>query len=482
MGFRHITGVLLALSIHIGVVPTESAAGSDRFNVLFVMADDLNTALGCYGHARVKSPNIDRLAARGVRFERAYCQFPLCNPSRASLLTGLRPDQTTVHDNRKHFREARGDVITLPQLFRRNGYFVARVGKLYHYGVPNQIGTSGLDDAESWDQVVNPRGRDKDDEAKIFSLVPGQFGGTLSWLAAEGTDTDQTDGKAAQAAVALMEQHRDEPFFLAVGFYRPHTPYVSPRSYFDLYPTSVLALPEGPADDRADIPVVALSDKPEHARLTDELRRQAIQAYHAATTFMDAQLGVLLDALDRLALSERTIVVFTSDHGYHLGEHGLWQKMSLFEESARVPLIIALPKAPVRGGIANGLAELVDLYPTLADLCGLKAPLHLAGRSLRPQLEDPTSPAKPWALTQVTRDREGRSFLGYSLRTDRWRYTEWDGGNEGRELYDHVHDTHEYRNLAASPEHAKTVEELRRQLMEAHSSVANLGKTGRRSD
>jgi iduronate 2-sulfatase len=454
--------VVLAAAV---ATSSSEVAQPSRLNVLFLIADDLNTDLGAYG-AAVRSPNIDKLAARGVRFDRAYSQYPLCSPSRSSLLTGRRPNATGVltnpiaakTPNSPHFREKLPDAVTLPQLFRTNGWFAARVGKLYHYGVPLNIGSAGLDDYQSWDLAINPRGRDREIHDRIFSLRPGQFGGTVSWLADEGQDAEHTDGLAAADAVRLLERFKrnNEAFFLGVGFYRPHTPYVAPKRYFDMYPRDRIELPRLADADRSRTPEAAYrSALKEQDAMTDDQRREAIQAYWASITFMDAQVGHVLDALDRLGLSDNTIVVFTSDHGYHLGDHGLWQKMSAFERSARVPLIIAAPRAKARGA-ARGLAELIDLYPTLADLAGVKPSGPLDGVSLAPMLQNPAATVKDAAFTQVRN--------GYSIRTDRWRYMEWEAGEQGTQLFDMDKDPGETTNLATDPQHATTVKELRARL------------------
>ncbi len=474
-----LTGLRLRIEIYCGMLlalfafVTTLNAAEQRMNVLFVVSDDLNNALGCYGHPLVKSPNIDRLAKKGVRFDRAYCQFPLCNPSRSSFLTGLRPDTTGVYENATHFRQNVPDAVSIGQSFQKAGYSVARVGKLYHYGVPTQIGTDGLDDAPSWQKVVNPKGRDKDDEDKIYSLTPGSFGGSLSWLAADGTDEEQTDGIGAAEAIKLLEANKDKPFFLAVGFYRPHTPYVAPKKWFEHYPVEKISLPLVPDDIKQRHPLAAFgSHKKDHEKLTDDLRRQATQAYHASTSFMDAQVGKLLDALDRLKLSDKTIVVFIADHGYHLGEKGLWQKRSLFEPSARVPFLIYDPRAKANGQGCGRTVELIDLHPTLTDLCGIETPKQLEGRSVRSLLDNVKGEWSKPALTQVSRgaetpakERKEKAYMGYSLRTERWRYTEWDDGAKGVELYDYETDPQETKNLATDPQHASIAAELKAALM-----------------
>jgi choline-sulfatase len=437
-------------------------------NVLLVVSDDLNTDLGCYGHELVKSPGIDRLAARGIRFEHAYCQYPVCNPSRSSFMTGCYPEQTGVLSNGGNLRDKLPDVVTLAQAFQKQGYYVARVGKIFHYGVPLQIGTDGADDKASWQEVVNPRGIDRDELDKVHTLEPGQYGGTLSWLNIESRDEQHTDGIGAREAIKLLESHHPDqtgkPFFLAVGFYRPHTPYVAPSTYFDLYPRDKIEPVLERPGDRDDIPIAALADRPHQRELTIDQRKEIIQAYYASISLMDAQVGRLLDALDRLKLADSTIVVFISDHGYHLGHHGLWQKGDLFEGSCRVPMIIADPRGKHAGKSTKAVAEMVDIYPTLIDLCGFEKPGHLAGQSLAAVLADPSRAGKESAYTVAWSraggqhpEVRGKQILGRTIRTPRYRYTTWGDGEFGVELYDYQADPKEFTNLARDPKHAEVL-------------------------
>ncbi|MFC6100473.1 sulfatase [Olivibacter domesticus] len=419
-----------------------------RPNILFIAADDLNNHEGTYGQNYVKTPHFDRLAKSGVQFNKAYNQYPLCSPSRSSLMTGHKPDVTRIYDLQTHFREILPEVVTLPQLFKQHGYFTARVGKIYHYGVPSQIGTNGLDDSISWQMRINPKGRDKTEESLVKNLTPDRhLGSALAYLNAAGTDEEQTDGLIATEAIKLLEQRKNEkqPFFLAVGFFRPHTPYIAPKKYFDLYPQETVPLPKQLPNDLDDIPQDALFTKPAHWGLDEGQQKEALRAYYASISFMDAQLGRVLDALDKLGLAENTIVVFWSDHGYNVGQHGQWMKQSLFETSARVPLIFRVPKLG-GGKKSNRTVELLDIYPTLAELANLPAPTDLDGKSLVSLLENPAANWNKAAYTQVKRPN---GVVGRSVRTERWRYTEWNEGKAGAELYDHDQDPDEFNNLAA---------------------------------
>ncbi len=445
--------------------------GPPKPNVLFIAVDDLNTDLGVYGHPVVKTPHLDKLAARGVRFDRAFAQSPLCNPSRHSFLSGLRPETVGIFDNATPIRVKHPDVVTMPQWFRTQGYFSARAGKIFHdelYKISVQV-----DDPRAWDATYSPRGTPRHlrdvtppaTDAKRFFFKP---------VMAQGDDADQPDGQAAREIVRLMEQRAAQsnpnPFFLALGLRKPHNPYVAPKKYFDLYSLDQCAPNLGPPDDKNDIPPAAFPIEP--AQLTDAQAREFIRGYYACNSFMDAQVGTVLNALDRLKLRDNTVVVFFSDHGLHLGEHGWWSKLTLFERSARVPLIIAGPG--IGRGVSPRTVELVDLYPTLLELCKMAPPpapegMALGGKSLAPLLRAPNGAWDKPALT-VTRHR---GKMGRSIRTERFRYTEWNRGEEGTELYDHQSDPNEWRNLAQDPAHAATAAQLKAMLPAAPLEVAN---------
>ena len=439
-----------------------NSAAVPKPNVLLLMSDDLAATLGCYGHPLAKTPHLDALAKRAVLFERAYCQLPHCNPSRASMLSGLRPNTTRVTDNADNLYKNIPGVVTLPHQFRRNGYATARCGKIFHLGVPS--GLESMDDPQAWD-FGTPFKDERPYPPKRESAVKVATGKKqgLPWTETTGTDDDLVDGNFAKTAIEWLEK-RDpsKPFFLAVGFHRPHLPLVAPAKYFDLYPFDSIKLPTEPADDEADIPAPARNGSvPGYAlTTTPEQRRAAIRAYLATVSFMDAQAGRMLDALKRLGLAENTIVVFAADHGWHLGEHGLWHKRSLFEESARVPFLVFAPGAKGNGQRSGSLVELLDVYPTLCDLAGVPAPASLQGKSLRPVLNDPKAVLHEGAFTQARRGANAE-FLGRSVRTTRWRCTEWDEGRNGIELYDHAADPGEFTNLANDPRHAAVLKELR---------------------
>jgi uncharacterized sulfatase len=436
-------------------------SGRTAQSVLVISVDDLDDTLGCYGHPLVQSPNIDSLAGRGMRFERAYCQYPLCNPSRASILTGLRPDSTRIFDNQTAVRQLHPNIVTLPQLFRNHGYFVARVGKVFHYEVPGDVGTSGLDDPQSWDLVINPKGCDKAEEHRLHILpAHASHNGALAFFESDRPDEEHTDGIVATETIRLLKEHRRQPFFLAAGFYRPHFPWIAPKKYFDLYKLESVTIPEVSEQDRAAKPAAAISINPPNYGLTDDDCRRATRAYYASISFMDAQVGKLLNVLDELGLSKTTTVMLWTDHGWHLGEHGLWKKMTLFEESTRVPLVFSTPGMKGQGKPCKRLVELVDLFPTLADVCGLPAPTNLEGTSFRPLLDAPEQPWKQAAFTQVLRG----PIMGRTVCTEQYRYTEWDEGREGVELYDHAVDPRERSNLALDPERQPALREMQRLL------------------
>lgn len=457
---------LLLLSL---LISSHAFAG-EKMNVLFIAADDMNCDLSVYGNSQVKTPNLERLAKLGVRFDNAYCQQPLCGPSRASLMTGLRPDTLDMHTLKHELRQKNPDVVTLGQMFRNNGYFSARCGKIFHYGNPSQIGTDANDDPATWNERFNPAGIDHKQEDKItrYGRQKGGLGISMAWWDPESEDSEHTDGMVADKIIELIEEKRDEPFFLAAGFFNPHCPYVAPKKYFDLYKSDDISIPDLAAakEDLKDVPPMAIQRDVKNwpyyfANVSTEEARQCKLAYYACNSFVDAQVGRLIDALEKNDLMDKTIIVFWSDHGYFLGEKGLWYKRKAFERSARMPMIISAPGLAQADSTTKPV-ELIDLYPTLADLCGLKAPENLQGESLRPLLKEPQGAS--WTKPAVTQVWHNKDAWGYSLRTERWRYTEWLEGKAGRELYDHKNDPDEIHNLAANADQKELVAQLSKQL------------------
>lgn len=467
-------GLMLPLAFSIAAGTAD--AQKKKMNVLFIAVDDMNNDLGCYGHPIVKSPNIDRLASRGIAFANSYCQFPLSSPSRSSVLTGLRPDQTAVFDLRYHFRQDLPDIITLPQMFINNGYYVARVGKMYHYGNPGDIGTNGLDDRASWMERINPAGLDKTSlELDVMNYSPQRgLGSAMAFLSdTRGKDTEHTDGQVATETIKLLEKNREKPFFIACGFYKPHTPWITPSKYFDMYDPVDMTMPKIPMEKPGQYPPLALnSTNPwPYFGVSYDQALECKLAYFAAISFVDAQIGRVLDALDSLGLSENTIIVFWSDHGYLLGEHGLWFKQSCFEESAKSPLIISVPGSKTEGETCRRTVELVDIYPTLAEATGLTPPDYIQGISLLPLINNPKARWEHPAFTQVQRGK----VPGHSVRTEVWRYTEWGFGDMGAELYNEESDPQELYNLIDDVRYTAIVKEMRALLHKEHPAPVTGG-------
>jgi uncharacterized sulfatase len=434
-------------------------------NVLLIASDDLNNTLGCYGHPVVRTPHLDGLASRGVVFERAYCQFPFCGPSRASVLTGLRPDSSGVRTNDKvDFRETVPEAVTLPQLFKNAGRRSMRVGKIFHMGVPGGVGTPAYQDPPSWDVSISPPGLEDESPGEGANLTPDvRRGIAMQWIrTADGKG--QADETAADTAIEMLEQSAGEPFFLGLGFVRPHVPFVAPGRFFDQYSVDDVALARNPDDDLDDIPAPAKNLRPflwNHMGMNEAQQREALRGYYASVSFMDEQVGRTLDTLERLGIADNTVVAFFGDHGWSLGEHTHWQKMGLMEEAVRAPLIVSAPGRKGAGRKSRALVEFVDIYPTLAELGGIEAPETLEGLSLAPLLDEPDRPWKRAAFSQV--EWEDRIY-GRTVRSDRYRYTAWEGDGGGEELYDHEGDPGEFRNLAEEAEFAEALEEHRAML------------------
>ncbi len=445
-----------------------AAEPAGRYNVLFIISDDLTpTALSCYGNEICATPNIDRLAARGTRFTRAYCQGTYCGPSRASFMSGYYP-HATGELGYKNPRPRIGDRATWAGHFKGAGYYSARVSKIFHMGVPGGIegGGDGADDPLSWTERFNSPGPEwrapgegETLEGNPDGRRPVVGGNTFVVVEADGGDEVHSDGKTAAKACELIEEHKDERFWLGVGFVRPHVPFVAPKSYYPPYkPYSEMPLPEKVEGDWDDIPRAGINYKTSRNMKMDERRqRKAVGGYYASVAFMDAQVGKVLDALEAAGIADETIVIFTSDHGYHLGEHDFWAKVSLHEESARVPLIVSVPgKAPA---VCGSLVELLDLFPTTAALCGLEVPVRIQGEDISALLDDPGGQVRDAAFCVSPMQK------GFLLAERRWTYLQYaEDGSAGAELYDLESDPKQYRNLADDPAQADRVAEFKAKL------------------
>ena len=459
---------------------------SDKFNVLFIIADDLNCDIGAYGNNDVYTPNIDKLASEGVLFENAHVQYPLCGPSRISLMTGLYPDQTKSKDLRLFLRQTIPDVITIGQRFIMEKYNSVRVGKIYHYHNPRDIGTSGHDDHFTWDQTVNPYGRDKIEEYKLNKVKENFDGATLSWLESEGLDNEQTDGIGAEETIKFLEKFSKskENFFLAFGLYRPHIPFVAPKKYFDLYEKDDMSVPSNGNDFLKTIPPPAaksLRARKEQIDLEYKTIQTVKEAYYSTTSFVDAQIGKVLEKLKETGLDKNTIVVFTSDHGYHLGEKGHWQKQTLYDRATKVPLIISGPGIISNKKIKGSPVELVDLYKTIMDLANVSTPNFVQGYSLKDVLTKNLKPKRKSAFSELRVNFDGKQAQGYSIKTERYRLIRWTYDDEiHHELYDHKFDKLENINLVKNTAYQDTLDFLKltlnKRIEEARKKPNGLGR------
>ena len=466
---------ILGLSLPMDVM----AQKSKKPNILFIISDDLTTtAVSSYENAAGYTPNIDQLAREGTRFTRAYCQYPVCGPSRASMMSGYYPHATGTFGYVSGRENIGPDKKMWPQLFKENGWFTARVSKIYHMGVPIDIekGSNGTDDEASWNERYNSQGPEwtADGEAELvqnnpYGLLPRKGGNVMTIVKAEGDDLVHSDGKTAEKASELIRSHKDEPFFLAVGLVRPHVPFVAPKPYFERFPYEQIILPPKVDGDWDDIPVRGINYvTTKNAKMTEEQQKKAIAAYYASVSYMDAQVGKILTTLKEEGLEDNTIVIFTADHGFHLGEHDFWMKVSLKEESVRVPLIVKIPGQKAQ--VSNSFVELIDLYPTIAELAGVDVKDQIQGISFVPTLDDPDYKTRDMAFS-VNRWGGKHAFL---LRNDKWAFTLYnEDGSDGIELFDMEHDPKQFNNLASYPAYQEIVTQLKEEVNRKLVTIRN---------
>jgi arylsulfatase A-like enzyme len=433
---------------------------ADKPNVLFIAVDDLRDWVGHLGgHPNAKTPNIDRLAKQGVSFTRAYCPAPLCNPSRVSLLTGVAPSRSGVYGNGETLRDKLPNAVTLMQHFRASGYSARGAGKIFHGTKPY--------DADSWDDYFIPSGLTRHRSKRDSSLPESAW---VPWGALDCGDEEMFDGNNANWIIAELEKPQEKPFFLAYGLTKPHLPWYVPQKYFDLHPIDDIELPPVTEGDLDDLPAFgkklarevydpsgernfAVMPDGDHANvIANNQWRIAVQAYLATISFADAQIGRVLDALDRSGHADNTIIVLWGDHGWHLGEKEHWRKHALWDVSTRTPLIFSAPEGVSKDQLCQRPVSLIDIYPTLVDLCGLPEREGLDGQSLTPLLENPDRKwERPVVITY--------GYNNHAVQTERWRYIRYNNG--GQELYDHDNDPNEWTNLAGLSEYVEVITKLK---------------------
>ena len=445
---------ILGITIFYGFITifnsSDKLVTDEKKNVLFIIIDDLNTTLGTYGHPTVLTPNIDKLAEQGIQFNNAYCNYAVCNPSRSSFLTGVRPETIGITDNRTTLQSVLGDRITLPNLFKKNGYKTISIGKVFH-------GQDEHDDVKAWDEIYNYQTTTLGEQGEGRNMSNDELN-WCHWLAAEGDDLDQRDGQSAAKAVEVVRSTGKKPFFMALGLHKPHDPFIAPKKYFDMYPLVTCDPPQLPEGWSPPYSHSLPGATRVFNQFTDQDRREFLRSYYACTSFMDAQVGKVLKALEEEGLMENTLIVFMGDHGYHLGEHEWWNKVTIYEKGQRAPLIIYNGDETVAGLETNAMIEFIDLYPTLADLCGLKGTSgHLEGESFTTVLENPMISFRDVVYAIIRRG----NMMGRTVKTKDWRYIEWDGGKAGTELYNEHSDPLEYNNLAGNKKYDKVQAKMR---------------------
>lgn len=427
-------------------------------NVLFIVVDDLTKTLGCYGHPLVKTPHIDQLASTGIQFDQAYCNFAVCNPSRSSFLTGMTPETTGIQDNRVALQSVIGDWVSMPALFRQNGFYTMSLGKIYHGNREEH------NDMKGWDEIYGYKATELGKQGEGRNMSEGVLK-WCHWLAAEGDDEDQADGQIAKKAVEFIKGEHKKPFFLAVGFHKPHDPFIAPKKYFDLYPLEECDPPELPEGWEPPYPHSLPGETRTFNKFTDQEKREFLRSYYACSSFMDAQVGKVLKALEEAGLADNTLIFFLGDHGYHLGEHNWWNKVTLFEKGTSAPFIIAGNSVGKKGVKSDAMFEFIDIYPTLAELMELdNTPDYLEGKSFASVVNDPSLAFRTEVRAIVRRGEK----TGRMVKNTDWRYIEWDEGRMGNELYNQHDDPVEYVNLAGDAKYGDVVSSMRELLYQDH--------------